>query len=447
MLYNEIRKKEALSLNKNKIIKAILVVLVLVIALIGAIKIFNTVTSNEDVSYVDPVTDIYYFDTLDEDIQELILTATDGSTPSNTFFSMLGLEMPHDITLYDYDGNVVDLSDYEGQQVVLEVVASWCSYCMSESLLYIDDIIESYPDVVFIQYFASGNSNDIDSFYLSIEKDLPDNVVIIQENDSFNDWLIDAGLTTVPTFYFINEDGKTVWYHTGLLTVDEVDLITSVAYGDEIDMSSLVNADGLSYGEVIRTATDVMSELTEEEQELVASLDIDGYEEAAVYNNIGKSLSFYDGINYSEDSFIMTSDITGEEIDLSEYVNAEKVLINLILPHNGTDLLDISESTQALNDYLAEHEDVLVLNILVTYDDDATIEIYEALEVVPEGPIVSDYITLPEDFYSNIILYNLPSLFYVENGTIVGVLSGDLDAERLEVADSVFFGENSIARK
>lgn len=432
--------------NKTKFVKVSMIIIVVCLILLATMRIIEyNMSSDSDTGYIEPVTDIYYFDTLDEDVQEVLLTATNGVMISNTFFSMLGLELPGDITLYDYYGNTVYLSDYEGEQIVLEIVASWCSYCMYESLNYIDEIIEAYPDITFIQYFASGNDGDIDSFYVSIEKELPENVVIIQENDTFNDWLTDVGLTTVPTFYFVNEDLQTVWYHSGLLSVDDFDLIVPVAYGGDVDLTSLVNIAGLTYGETIRTASAVKAELTEEEQELVASLDIDGYEEAAVYNNIGKTLSFYDN-TFTEDNAIITSDVTGETIDLSEYENAEKVLINLILPDDGTGSLDISESTQALNDYLAEHEDIMILNILVVYDEDETTNIYEALEVIPTGATVSDYQELPDDFYSSLVLYNLPSLFYIENGTVVGVLTGDLDVERLELADSVFFGESSIAR-
>lgn len=60
----------------------------------------------------------------------------------------VGQEAP-DFTLTSFEGEVVSLSDYDGQVIFLDFWAAWCPFCVNE-IPEIQAIHESYPEVVVI---------------------------------------------------------------------------------------------------------------------------------------------------------------------------------------------------------------------------------------------------------------------------------------------------------
>ena len=56
-----------------------------------------------------------------------------------------------------------------------------------------------------------------------------------------------------------------------------------------------------------------------------------------------------------------------------------------------------------------------------------------------------DYLSVPDDIY-NLEGAVLPTVFYIENNTVVGALSAPVDEQEMIYASGIFFGEDSIAR-
>ena len=79
---------------------------------------------------VEPVLPIDYVqDIIANEDQEIYQKVYDtyGFFDGDTF-SMIGETLP-DITLTDYNGRELKLSDLKGRRVVFEFMASWCDYC------------------------------------------------------------------------------------------------------------------------------------------------------------------------------------------------------------------------------------------------------------------------------------------------------------------------------
>ncbi|MBR4470245.1 MAG: redoxin domain-containing protein [Erysipelotrichaceae bacterium] len=114
----------------------------------------------------------------------------------------------------DKDGNVLRLSDYEGNYIMINFTASWCTYCKME-----------IPD---FQEFA--NENDVKCFFimspLNEEKGREDIDKFLEEYDPSLPVIIDeegimfyyCGINSYPTTYVIDPQGHFVCYANGAMS-------------------------------------------------------------------------------------------------------------------------------------------------------------------------------------------------------------------------------------
>jgi len=123
-----------------------------------------------------------------------------------------------DFTVYDRDGNPVNLSDYRGKPVVLNFWSSRCGPCQME----MPDFQEAYEDLGEEIHFLMVNVTDgswdtVDSAS-----------AFIAENNYtfpvFYDTDISAasayGVSSLPTTYFIDAEGNGVAYGMGAMDMD-----------------------------------------------------------------------------------------------------------------------------------------------------------------------------------------------------------------------------------
>lgn len=119
-----------------------------------------------------------------------------------------------DFTVYDQNGNKVKLSDYKGKPVVLNFWATWCYYCKLEMPDF-NAAYKQHPEVQFLMVNATdGVRETVDGAkaYVADEG---------YEFDVFYDTDLDAvktyGISSYPTTYFINGDGKLIARGNGML--------------------------------------------------------------------------------------------------------------------------------------------------------------------------------------------------------------------------------------
>lgn len=130
------------------------------------------------------------------------------------------LEINKEIPNFSFDlltGETVDLHDYKGKIIMLNFWASWCTYCDQEMPDL--DTVNNYEDV---QVFAINSRESEKTIKKYIEEGGYDMDVVIDEVGIFSDLFY---ITSLPTTYFINEEGILLGAVPGMLTLDKMDLI------------------------------------------------------------------------------------------------------------------------------------------------------------------------------------------------------------------------------
>lgn len=133
-----------------------------------------------------------------------------------------------DFTVYDYDGNAVELSDYFGKPIVLNFWASWCGPCQSE----MPDFQEKYEalngEVQFLMInMTDGSRETVDTASSFIDEQGYTFPVFY---DTQSDAAVTYGATSLPTTIFIDSSGNYVAHATGAIDSDTlqrgIDMIT-----------------------------------------------------------------------------------------------------------------------------------------------------------------------------------------------------------------------------
>ena len=127
-----------------------------------------------------------------------------------------------DFTVYDQNGNEVQLSDYAGKPIVLNFWASWCGPCQMEMPDFHEKYLELGQDVHFLMVnMTDGSRETVDTASAFIDKNAYTFPV-------FYDTAVDAAMTygvySLPTTYFINARGHAVAQATGSINAETLQL-------------------------------------------------------------------------------------------------------------------------------------------------------------------------------------------------------------------------------
>ncbi len=110
-----------------------------------------------------------------------------------------------DFTVYDADGNPVQLSDFRGKPVVLNFWASWCGPCKSEMPDFDDKAAELDGEVVFMMVnLTDGYQETVDSAS-SFIADQGYTFPVYYDTDLSAAQAY--GVSSVPVTYFIDAEG------------------------------------------------------------------------------------------------------------------------------------------------------------------------------------------------------------------------------------------------
>lgn len=119
------------------------------------------------------------------------------------------LDTAPDFSLLDLEGNVVSLSDFEGETVVVNFWATWCAPCRVEAPSF-SAFAEAHPDVVVLGVAADGPAPKLKA----AKRDLGITYTVLQ-GDSATIAAYEVG--AFPTTVVVNPDGSVRWVHTGMM--------------------------------------------------------------------------------------------------------------------------------------------------------------------------------------------------------------------------------------
>ncbi|MBQ7915868.1 MAG: TlpA family protein disulfide reductase [Firmicutes bacterium] len=120
-----------------------------------------------------------------------------------------------DFFVYDYDGNMVKLSDMIGKPVVLNFWASWCPPCKNE----MPDFEEAYKEYGDDIHFMIVNNTDGSQETVETAKSYIDSqgYTFPVYYDTSYSAAITYGISSLPMTFFIDADGNLIAYGMGML--------------------------------------------------------------------------------------------------------------------------------------------------------------------------------------------------------------------------------------
>lgn len=130
-------------------------------------------------------------------------------------------------TVYDKNGNTVELWDFVGKPIILNFWASWCGPCKNE-MPHFEEAYKSNPDLEFIMINSNDTVSDAqklienNGYTFPVYFDIDDDAAVTYEISAF------------PTTILIDKNGDPIGYVTGMLTSEALDQLLEIARTGEV---------------------------------------------------------------------------------------------------------------------------------------------------------------------------------------------------------------------
>lgn len=135
----------------------------------------------------------------------------------------IGVEAP-DFTLQNVDGESVSLSDYKGQNVILEMAQTTCHVCL-DTQPKLNEFKKTNPDITVVQVFNEP-TEAVKGFLDKTNSTDTKHSLVGDANKVFSDYEVKF----VPILLFIDKEGTIKVIHVGQLEQDVLKLYSELAF-------------------------------------------------------------------------------------------------------------------------------------------------------------------------------------------------------------------------
>ncbi len=427
MMIWKIERKRSLNCWRKTLRKILLSLAVSCLLFSCARKEVSEVPSEEKEEFIDPVKDVFIFGEIEPELRKRLKLANCHSDMNNYQFAMLEREA-YGTGLTDIEGN--DISLKELGDFFLEVVSVNCSHCKKQ-LHVLSSLVEE-KNIPFVQYFNVGNREEILEMYEKEGVELPENTIIIAEDDGMKEYVNRVlKMKSYPTLLTYKE-GKISFDALGEVDRESFEEICRFGFTEMLDIQELKDEEGNELLSLDRSIDDLKSDLSEENIARIEALDNDDYTADLTYRLMGKKLDFSAISNPRSDVYMNEID------DFSVYENEELVLFYIYLRDNSE-----TEKVEFINDLIAMDPDVNYIAVLVEGLESSSAALRN-MKIRFNCPVVSVLGRMPDDFFG-FGLVNYPTAVFVEKGTFSGAYSNIADKEKFAEAIGVFLKDGCIA--
>lgn len=155
-------------------------------------------------------------------MQDNTLSSSESETQSNELFNKISA-----LSLKDYNGNTVTLSDFAGKPLVVNSWAVWCPFCKKELSEFVAVQKEVGDSVVFIAIDRAESLKTAKQF--TDEIGITDEMVfLLDRSDSF---YRSIGGFSMPETIFVDIDGNIKIHKRGPMNEEEIRKKVSEAFG------------------------------------------------------------------------------------------------------------------------------------------------------------------------------------------------------------------------
>lgn len=134
-------------------------------------------------------------------------------------------------TVYDKDGNAVELWDFVGKPIVLNFWASWCGPCRGE-MPHFEKAYKENTDIEFVMVNATTSSNETVSAAKKLIEDNGYTFPVYFDNDG--QAAMTYGVYSLPMTMLIDVNGDPIGYVTGMLSEEALDELIEIARTGEV---------------------------------------------------------------------------------------------------------------------------------------------------------------------------------------------------------------------